>query len=346
MRPPKTTESWILFVRTMSEVGPALDAVGEMLARREQREPLVALELLGVWVDGRLGEGLSTTLEPPPRDARSGEDVAAIVVQESITLAGLWTLYSVDGPSLRRAANESARRRLVLDAVAAARPMRPDAPVPQFLPSFSAAMPRAGCVDALRTLQARHPGIVGATWFQARNEIGVRRFRSERIPSGDPEARPRVAVIMGSKSDWSTMSGAAEVLKELGISYEAKVVSAHRTPDLLFDYVGTAEERGIQVIVAGAGGAAHLPGMAASKTTLPVLGVPIGTSALNGVDSLLSIVQMPRGVPVGTLAIGPAGAANAALLAASMLALGDAQLRERLKAFRARQTAAVLEQQL
>jgi 5-(carboxyamino)imidazole ribonucleotide mutase len=151
---------------------------------------------------------------------------------------------------------------------------------------------------------------------------------------------------MGSKSDWNTLARAAEVLAELGIAYEAKIVSAHRTPDLLFDYVSTAEGRGIQVIIAGAGGAAHLPGMAASKTCLPVFGVPVQSRALQGLDSLLSIVQMPKGVPVGTLAIGEAGAANAALLAAAVLALGDAPLRERLSAWRQRQTQAVLEDTL
>ncbi len=160
------------------------------------------------------------------------------------------------------------------------------------------------------------------------------------------ETTPRVAVIMGSKSDWTTMQRAVEVLAELGVAHEAKVVSAHRTPDLLFEYVGGAEERGIQVIIAGAGGAAHLPGMAAAKTTLPVLGVPVQSKALQGLDSLLSIVQMPKGVPVGTLAIGEAGAANAALLAAAILALNDPALRERLKLFRTRQTAAVLEEEL
>ena len=157
---------------------------------------------------------------------------------------------------------------------------------------------------------------------------------------------PRVAVIMGSKSDWATMQRAAELLAELGVPYEAKVVSAHRTPDFLFDYVGAAEARGIQVIIAGAGGAAHLPGMAAAKTTLPVLGVPVQSKALQGLDSLLSIVQMPKGVPVGTLAIGEPGAANAALLAAAIIALGDPALRERLKAYRARETASVLEETL
>lgn len=157
---------------------------------------------------------------------------------------------------------------------------------------------------------------------------------------------PRVALIMGSKSDWATMQRAAELLAELGVPYEAKVVSAHRTPDFLFDYVGSAEARGIQVIIAGAGGAAHLPGMAAAKTILPVLGVPVQSKALQGLDSLLSIVQMPKGVPVGTLAIGEAGAANAALLAAAIVALGDPALRARLKAYRVRQTASVLEETL
>jgi 5-(carboxyamino)imidazole ribonucleotide mutase len=151
---------------------------------------------------------------------------------------------------------------------------------------------------------------------------------------------------MGSQSDWETLRHASEVLVMLGIEHENRIVSAHRTPDLLFEYVGGAEARGIQVIIAGAGGAAHLPGMAAAKTTLPVLGVPVVSRALNGLDSLLSIVQMPKGVPVGTLAIGDAGAANAALLAAAILALTDASLRERLKAYRERQTAQVLEQRL
>ena len=159
-------------------------------------------------------------------------------------------------------------------------------------------------------------------------------------------AAPLVAIIMGSKSDWTTMQYAAEVLADLGVPYEAKIVSAHRTPDLLFEYVGSAEARGIQVIIAGAGGAAHLPGMAAAKTTLPVLGVPVQSKALQGLDSLLSIVQMPKGVPVGTLAIGEAGAANAALLATAVVALGDPALKERLKAYRIRQTTSVLEETL
>lgn len=160
------------------------------------------------------------------------------------------------------------------------------------------------------------------------------------------QVAPRVAVIMGSKSDWATMQHATQLLAELGVPYEAKIVSAHRTPDLLFEYVGAAEARGIQVIIAGAGGAAHLPGMAAAKTTLPVLGVPVQSRALQGLDSLLSIVQMPKGIPVGTLAIGDAGAANAGLLAAAIVALSDPAVRERLKAYRERQTADVLQESL
>lgn len=166
-------------------------------------------------------------------------------------------------------------------------------------------------------------------------------------PSPSPDRPPaRVALIMGSQSDWSTMEHAAHVLSELEIPYEAKVVSAHRTPDLLFSFCEQAEARGIEVIIAGAGGAAHLPGMAAAKTLLPVLGVPVRTSALSGMDSLLSIVQMPKGIPVGTLAIGDAGAANAALLAAAILARGDAELRRRLHAYRSAQAAKVLETKL
>jgi 5-(carboxyamino)imidazole ribonucleotide mutase len=156
-------------------------------------------------------------------------------------------------------------------------------------------------------------------------------------------ARPRVAVIMGSKSDWETMRHATELLEALGVAFEAKIVSAHRTPDLLFEYVGGAEAAGFEVIIAGAGGAAHLPGMAASKTVLPVLGVPVRSKALSGLDSLLSIVQMPKGVPVGTLAIGEAGAANAGLMAAAILATHDPALRARLRAWREAQTKAVLE---
>jgi 5-(carboxyamino)imidazole ribonucleotide mutase len=148
---------------------------------------------------------------------------------------------------------------------------------------------------------------------------------------------------MGSKSDWETMKAAAEVLDALGVAYEAKVVSAHRTPKRLYDYATSAKERGLKIIIAGAGGAAHLPGMAASLTPLPVLGVPVKSKDLKGLDSLLSIVQMPKGVPVGTLAIGEAGAANAGIMAAQILALGDEALAARVDAFRAAQTEAVSE---
>jgi 5-(carboxyamino)imidazole ribonucleotide mutase len=147
-------------------------------------------------------------------------------------------------------------------------------------------------------------------------------------------ASPQVGIIMGSQSDWETMRHAAEILTELGVAHECRVVSAHRTPDLLFEYAATAASRGIHVIIAGAGGAAHLPGMTAAKTLLPVLGVPVQSKALNGLDSLLSIVQMPKGVPVATLAIGVAGAANAGLLAAQILAIHDEALRARLQARR------------
>ena len=156
-------------------------------------------------------------------------------------------------------------------------------------------------------------------------------------------ASPLVGLIMGSRSDWETMRHAAETLDALEIPYERRVVSAHRTPDLLFDYASSAEPRGLQVLIAGAGGAAHLPGMAAAKTALPVLGVPIESKLLKGIDSLLSIVQMPAGIPVGTLAIGRAGAVNAALLAAAILARGDEGIRRRLGAWRADQTRSVLD---
>ncbi|HEX6925349.1 MAG TPA: 5-(carboxyamino)imidazole ribonucleotide mutase [Longimicrobiaceae bacterium] len=146
----------------------------------------------------------------------------------------------------------------------------------------------------------------------------------------------RVGIIMGSRSDYDTMVEAARVLDELGIGYEMEIVSAHRTPDRMFAYAEQAESRGIEVIIAGAGGAAHLPGMTAAKTVLPVIGVPVLSSALSGLDSLLSIVQMPRGVPVATVAIGKAGAANAGLLAARILGAGDPEIRERLEAFRSR----------
>jgi 5-(carboxyamino)imidazole ribonucleotide mutase len=152
-----------------------------------------------------------------------------------------------------------------------------------------------------------------------------------------------VGIIMGSRSDWPTLQKAAEILTELGVPYEAKVVSAHRTPDRLVSYSKSARERGLKIIIAGAGGAAHLPGMVASMTSLPVLGVPVKSSALSGLDSLLSIVQMPKGVPVGALAIGEAGAANAGILAASMLANTDDALLKRLEAFRKAQTDSVAE---
>lgn len=155
-------------------------------------------------------------------------------------------------------------------------------------------------------------------------------------------AAPRVGIIMGSTSDWETMRHAAETLERLGVPHEVEVVSAHRTPDKLFRYAESAAERGLEVIIAGAGGAAHLPGMTAAKTILPVLAVPVESRALNGVDSLLSIVQMPAGIPVGTLAIGRAGAVNAALLAAAILAIHDRDVRAALEKFRREQTDAVL----
>lgn len=152
---------------------------------------------------------------------------------------------------------------------------------------------------------------------------------------------PVVGLIMGSQSDWTTMKRAAETLDTLGVGYEAKIVSAHRTPKRLYDYAASAAARGLKVIIAGAGGAAHLPGMAAAMTTLPVIGVPVTSKALDGMDSLLSIVQMPAGVPVATVAIGEAGAANAAILAASILSLSDPALSERLATWRAQQTDSV-----
>lgn len=158
--------------------------------------------------------------------------------------------------------------------------------------------------------------------------------------------KPLVGIIMGSKSDWDTMQSAADTLHRLGVPFEARVVSAHRTPDLLFEYASTARARGLEVIIAGAGGAAHLPGMTAAKTSLPVLGVPVQSKALNGIDSLLSIAQMPAGIPVGTLAIGAAGATNAALLAAAILANKYDNIRVALDQFRTEQTAGVLAQPL
>ena len=158
------------------------------------------------------------------------------------------------------------------------------------------------------------------------------------------EAAPRVGIIMGSQSDWETMRHAADTCRELGIAHETRIVSAHRTPERLYDYARSAASRGLSVIVAGAGGAAHLPGMTAAMTSLPVLGVPVESRTLAGVDSLLSIVQMPAGVPVGTLAIGRAGAVNAALLAAAIIGVADQEVRAALEAWRARRTAEVAEQ--
>ena len=162
-------------------------------------------------------------------------------------------------------------------------------------------------------------------------------------PTKSPSGQPVVGIIMGSRSDWPTMAKAAEILTELGVPYETKVVSAHRTPDRLVEYAKSARGRGLRIVIAGAGGAAHLPGMVASMTSLPVLGVPVKSSTLSGWDSLLSIVQMPKGIPVGTLAIGEAGAANAGILAASILAGTDDALLKRLDAFRKAQTDSVTE---
>lgn len=159
----------------------------------------------------------------------------------------------------------------------------------------------------------------------------------------DPQSTPPVGIIMGSQSDWPTMREAAEILDTLGIAYEARIVSAHRTPDRLWSYGKEAAQRGLKVIIAGAGGAAHLPGMMASKTRVPVIGVPVQTKALSGVDSLYSIVQMPRGFPVATMAIGAAGAANAGLMAAGILAISDADLAERLDRWRADLSASIPE---
>ncbi|WP_374495287.1 5-(carboxyamino)imidazole ribonucleotide mutase [Zoogloea sp.] len=156
------------------------------------------------------------------------------------------------------------------------------------------------------------------------------------------DQQPIIGIVMGSNSDWPTMQAAAKVLKDFGVPFEARVVSAHRTPDLMFEYAEQARERGLRAIIAGAGGAAHLPGMIAAKTTVPVLGVPVQSKALSGKDSLLSIVQMPKGIPVATFAIGEAGAANAGLFAVALLASTDAALADKLDAFRAQQTASVL----
>ncbi len=165
---------------------------------------------------------------------------------------------------------------------------------------------------------------------------------SQQAQGADATSSPRVGLIMGSRSDWATLQHAYAMLQEFGVPVEVRVVSAHRTPDLLFEYASTAEARGLEVIIAGAGGAAHLPGMCAAKTCLPVLGVPVESAVLRGVDSLLSIVQMPAGVPVGTLAIGKAGAVNAALLAVAILARRDQQLRQKLQQYRQQLTQQVL----
>lgn len=166
---------------------------------------------------------------------------------------------------------------------------------------------------------------------------------TQPTPATSPAGSPKVGIIMGSQSDWSTMVEAANVLTEFGVPFECEVVSAHRTPDKLFDYAKSAKARGLSIIIAGAGGAAHLPGMCASQTDLPVLGVPVKSSTLSGWDSLLSIVQMPRGVSVGTLAIGGAGAYNAGLLAVQMLAISDETLGQKISEFRAKQTQSILD---
>lgn len=165
---------------------------------------------------------------------------------------------------------------------------------------------------------------------------------TQPAPITSPAGTPKVGIIMGSQSDWATMSEAAQILADFGVAFECEVVSAHRTPDKLFDYAKAAKDKGLQVIIAGAGGAAHLPGMCASQTPLPVLGVPVKSSILSGWDSLLSIVQMPKGVAVGTLAIGTAGAFNAGLLALQILALHDSRLVQLLDEFRTKQTGTVL----
>jgi 5-(carboxyamino)imidazole ribonucleotide mutase len=164
---------------------------------------------------------------------------------------------------------------------------------------------------------------------------------ANQTPSTTPPQPPVVGIVMGSRSDWETMQHAVTVLETLGVPHEVRVVSAHRTPDVLFEYAGTAQSRGLRAIIAGAGGAAHLPGMLAAKTAVPVLGVPVQSKALGGLDSLLSIVQMPAGIPVATFAIGNAGAANAALFASALLAAGDAAIAQALAAYRERQTADV-----
>lgn len=177
-----------------------------------------------------------------------------------------------------------------------------------------------------------------------RSNAGATSTSTSRSRGAAAGSTPLVGIVMGSKSDLAYMAVAAELLTSLGVGHEVKIVSAHRTPDWMFEYASTAESRGLEVIIAAAGGAAHLPGMISSKTVLPVLGVPIPATALSGLDALLSIVQMPRGVPVGTLAIGEPGAANAALLATAIVSRGRPELRERLRAWRAERTAEVMRQ--
>jgi len=187
-------------------------------------------------------------------------------------------------------------------------------------------------------LELGRNGVVLSTTRMAKKRQGPNRD----VASKRGTSQPLVGIIMGSASDWETMEHAAKTLEELGVPHETRVVSAHRTPDLLFEYASSAEKRGIEVIIAGAGGAAHLPGMTSSKTVLPVLGVPVESKALKGLDSLLSIAQMPGGVPVGTLAIGKAGAINSALLAAAILGAKHPEIREALRKLRAAQTKRVL----
>jgi 5-(carboxyamino)imidazole ribonucleotide mutase len=186
----------------------------------------------------------------------------------------------------------------------------------------------------------------GVICFRRASFLFCKQMAKSKIQNPKSKTQPIVAIIMGSTSDWETMKNAADILTEFDVPHETKVVSAHRTPDLLFEFAKTAEQRGIEVIIAGAGGAAHLPGMCASQTVLPVLGVPVQSKALSGLDSLLSIVQMPAGIPVGTLAIGNAGAKNAALLAISILANSRPELRKKLHEFRKNQMQTVLDSTL